>query len=106
MFANIPTRRNTAIQSSRSAGRAWLLRPHQPCGHARTGAEPRGPVCHRFAYQYIPTFASLRVAPPGRSSLMELWPQAGVVFDAAGNLYGTTSGDGTSTFGSVFGITP
>jgi uncharacterized repeat protein (TIGR03803 family) len=55
---------------------------------------------------YIPTFASLRVAPPGRSSLMELWPQAGVVFDAAGNLYGTTSGDGTSTFGSVFGITP
>jgi uncharacterized repeat protein (TIGR03803 family) len=29
-------------------------------------------------------------------------PQAGMIFDAAGNLYGTTSGDGTTTFGSVF----
>lgn len=33
---------------------------------------------------------------------------AGVIFDAAGNLYGTTSGNGenTGTFGSVFRITP
>jgi len=29
-----------------------------------------------------------------------------VIFDAAGNLYGTTAGDGTTTFGSVFEITP
>ncbi len=34
------------------------------------------------------------------------FPLAGLVFDAAGNLYGTTSGDGTTTFGSVFEITP
>jgi uncharacterized repeat protein (TIGR03803 family) len=33
-------------------------------------------------------------------------PWAGVIFDAAGNIYGTTSGDGDSTFGSVFEITP
>ena len=33
-------------------------------------------------------------------------PRAGVVFDAAGNLYGTTYGDGTATFGSVFEIMP
>jgi len=33
-------------------------------------------------------------------------PYAGLIFDASGNLYGTTVGDGTSTFGSVFEITP
>ena len=33
-------------------------------------------------------------------------PQGGVIFDAAGNLYGTTSGDGATTFGSVYEITP
>ena len=31
---------------------------------------------------------------------------ADVLFDAAGNLYGTTEGDGITTFGSVFEITP
>jgi uncharacterized repeat protein (TIGR03803 family) len=30
----------------------------------------------------------------------------GEVGDAAGNLYGTTLGDGTTTHGSVFEITP
>jgi uncharacterized repeat protein (TIGR03803 family) len=34
------------------------------------------------------------------------FPYAGVIFDAAGNLYGTTAGDGGTTFGSVFEITP
>jgi len=29
-----------------------------------------------------------------------------LVFDGSGNLYGTTSGDGTTTFGTVFEITP
>ena len=33
-------------------------------------------------------------------------PQAGLVLDQAGDLYGTTYGDGTTTFGSVFEITP
>jgi uncharacterized repeat protein (TIGR03803 family) len=33
-------------------------------------------------------------------------PYAGVTFDAAGNLYGTTSGSGGTTLGSVFEITP
>jgi uncharacterized repeat protein (TIGR03803 family) len=33
-------------------------------------------------------------------------PYAGLVFDKAGNLYGTTAGDGEKTFGSVFEITP
>jgi uncharacterized repeat protein (TIGR03803 family) len=31
---------------------------------------------------------------------------AGLILDQAGNLYGTTSGDGSTTFGSVFEITP
>ncbi len=34
------------------------------------------------------------------------YPLGGLVPDNAGNLYGTTSGDGTTTFGSVFEITP
>jgi hypothetical protein len=34
------------------------------------------------------------------------YPRAGVVLDAAGNLYGTTAGDDPGTFGSVFEITP
>jgi uncharacterized repeat protein (TIGR03803 family) len=33
-------------------------------------------------------------------------PGAGVILDAAGNVYGATSGDGSTTFGSVFEITP
>jgi uncharacterized repeat protein (TIGR03803 family) len=33
-------------------------------------------------------------------------PAAGLIFDGAGNLYGTTEGDGITTFGSVFEITP
>jgi uncharacterized repeat protein (TIGR03803 family) len=33
-------------------------------------------------------------------------PYAGLIFDAAGNLYGTTKGDNSKTFGSVFEITP
>jgi uncharacterized repeat protein (TIGR03803 family) len=33
-------------------------------------------------------------------------PEAGVIFDSAGNLYGTTFGDSNTTFGSVFEITP
>jgi uncharacterized repeat protein (TIGR03803 family) len=34
------------------------------------------------------------------------YPGAGLALDTAGNLYGTTAGDGTKTFGSVFEITP
>jgi len=34
------------------------------------------------------------------------YPRGGLIFDARGNLYGTTSGDGVTTFGSVFEITP
>jgi uncharacterized repeat protein (TIGR03803 family) len=33
-------------------------------------------------------------------------PEAGVVMDSAGNLYGTTTGDSNQTFGSVFEVTP
>jgi uncharacterized repeat protein (TIGR03803 family) len=34
------------------------------------------------------------------------YPHEGVILDAGGNLYGTTSGDGKTTFGSVYQITP
>ncbi len=34
------------------------------------------------------------------------YPQAGVIFDAAGNLYGTTVGGGTTDYGTVFELTP
>jgi uncharacterized repeat protein (TIGR03803 family) len=34
------------------------------------------------------------------------FPLADVIFDPAGNLYGTTQGDARTTFGSVFEITP
>jgi uncharacterized repeat protein (TIGR03803 family) len=33
-------------------------------------------------------------------------PFAPLISDPAGNLYGTTEGNGTTTFGSVFEITP
>src|SRR5690242_12459058 len=33
-------------------------------------------------------------------------PKAGLIFDAAGNLYGTTTADGHSGFGTVFKLTP
>ena len=33
-------------------------------------------------------------------------PYAGLVLDQTGNLYGTTRGDGITTFGSVFEISP
>ena len=34
------------------------------------------------------------------------YPHASLILDKAGNLYGTTSGDGKTTLGSVFEITP
>jgi len=34
------------------------------------------------------------------------YPCSNLIIDAAGNLYGTTQGDGVTTFGSVFEITP
>lgn len=34
------------------------------------------------------------------------FPHAGLTFDSAGNLYGTTAGDGTATFGTVFKVFP
>ncbi|MGB8770724.1 MAG: choice-of-anchor tandem repeat GloVer-containing protein, partial [Candidatus Korobacteraceae bacterium] len=34
------------------------------------------------------------------------WPEANLIFDAAGNLYGTTVGGGTYQWGTVFEITP
>lgn len=34
------------------------------------------------------------------------YPTGSLIFDATGNLYGTTSGDRVSTFGTVFEITP
>ena len=34
------------------------------------------------------------------------YPSGSLIFNAAGNLYGTTAGDGVKTFGSVFQITP
>ncbi len=34
------------------------------------------------------------------------FPAAGLILDTAGNLYGTTQGDGGTTFGPVFEITP
>ena len=33
-------------------------------------------------------------------------PQAGLVSDSVGNFYGTTAGDGSTTFGTVYEITP
>jgi len=33
-------------------------------------------------------------------------PDSGVILDAAGNLYGTTTGDGSTSFGTVYEITP
>lgn len=35
-----------------------------------------------------------------------LYPYAGVIADAAGSLYGTTTGDGQTSYGTVFRLTP
>jgi uncharacterized repeat protein (TIGR03803 family) len=35
-----------------------------------------------------------------------LYPLAGVIADAAGNLYGTTAGDGQTSYGTVYRLTP
>jgi len=35
-----------------------------------------------------------------------LYPYAGVIADATGNLYGTTTGDGQASFGTVFRLSP
>jgi uncharacterized repeat protein (TIGR03803 family) len=43
---------------------------------------------------------------PGNSGNDGFGPNPGVVFDAAGNLYGTTAGGGTYNGGTVFELTP
>jgi len=40
------------------------------------------------------------------ADVTEAHPQGGLIFDPAGNLYGTTTGDGITGFGSVYEITP
>ncbi len=47
------------------------------------------------------SFAGPNATPPDGE-----YPFAGVIFDAAGNLYGTTSGGGASNSGTVFELTP
>ena len=55
-----------------------------------------------------------RITPAGTESVFYSFaggtdgahPHAGLVMDASGNLYGTTSGGGTSGLGTVFKITP
>jgi uncharacterized repeat protein (TIGR03803 family) len=49
-----------------------------------------------WSYRVLHTFAN----KPGFE------PYGGLSFDATGNLYGTTTGDGSTTYGSVFEITP
>ena len=66
------------------------------------------------AYGYATVFKLTHVAGVGwKETVLHsfrnrpgAYPQGGLVFDAAGNLYGTTMGDGITTFGSVFEITP
>jgi uncharacterized repeat protein (TIGR03803 family) len=66
------------------------------------------------SYGYGVVF-KLRPTPSGAwrySVLLEFsdrpgaWPESGLVLDQTRNLYGTTVGDGSTTFGSVFEITP
>jgi uncharacterized repeat protein (TIGR03803 family) len=66
------------------------------------------------AYGYGTVFKLYRIGAGGWAKKV-LWsfrdqpganPYVGLVLDRAGNLYGTTLGDGTSTFGTVFEITP
>jgi uncharacterized repeat protein (TIGR03803 family) len=42
----------------------------------------------------------------GASSLSGIYPEAGVIFDAAGNLYGTASEGGANERGTVFRLSP
>jgi len=66
------------------------------------------------AYGYGVVFR-LKPAPNGLWRYSVVWafqgksgasPAAGLVLDSAGDLYGTTRGDGKTTFGSVFAIAP
>ena len=55
-----------------------------------------------------------KITPAGGESVVHsfaggtdgVWPQAGLVLDATGNLYGTTYQGGASNFGTVFRIVP
>lgn len=71
---------------------------------------------HGTVFKLTPTpgggyqYTNLHIfSPPSVQAATEMkngvYPYAGVILDAAENLYGTTSGDGVTTFGTVFEIT-
>jgi len=62
---------------------------------------PDGGVRYRVVHAFKDTRSDPGAYPGGSPN----WAGGNLVFDASGNLYGTTSGDGSKTFGTVFEIT-
>jgi uncharacterized repeat protein (TIGR03803 family) len=81
LYGTTPSGGNLSYCQGFGCGLVFKLTPNSNGGWSET-------VLHRFVDQQ------------GAS------PSGGLILDAAGNLYGTTEGDGTTTFGSVFEITP
>ncbi len=96
-----------------AAGRAKLLMSTTPAG---------GLVFDQKGNLYGTTFeggaqgvgAVFKVTPAGKETVLHSFgapgdgkfPEAGLVFDEKGNLYGTTYGGGAHAYGTVFKLTP
>jgi uncharacterized repeat protein (TIGR03803 family) len=75
-------------------------------GSHRRNPAGRWGLCRRLRLELLEDRRLLSLAPTTLASFWEygVGPQAGVIMDSAGNLFGTTAGGGTSGVGTVFEI--
>jgi hypothetical protein len=102
--------------ANRMAQYAQGVRGKKPCINARAAREGGLPYADRDGNLYgtMVEGGSLPTSDHGWKEIVlprfldhpGAVPYAGVILDAAGNLYRTTHGDDTTTFDSVFEITP
>jgi uncharacterized repeat protein (TIGR03803 family) len=118
----------TVFELTPKVGRGWAERVLHHFGAGQDGQHPfaglifdasgdlYGTTVNGGVYGYGTAFELRPTADGGWTESMlhnfnidyidGIWPYSSLIFDASGNLYGTTSWGGTSDYGTVFEITP
>jgi uncharacterized repeat protein (TIGR03803 family) len=122
-----PHKGGTVFELSPTAGGGWTGRVLYGFGAGKDGSDPSGVIFDAAGNLYGTTITGgtygygtvFELSPQaggtwienilynfGSSSTDAVYPEAGLVRDASGNLYGTTDAGGAYGYGTVFEITP